>query len=130
MHEREWDQGRWNPEEYAAIKLDQKLSKIGTNGMHNFPFAFPNDRMYSEVFEHSRELRQLGLPVNVHRATLTLLPNMVRVTEVPSRVETRVRPLFRSLCRCTGPRRSEVMILSYSNLLVSFGTGGSCTPGH
>ena len=44
--------------------------------------------MYSNLFEHMRELRRLGLPVNVHTATLTPLPK-ARITEVPSRIETR-----------------------------------------
>ena len=82
--------GSLNPEEYAALKLDGELLKAVKNG--KLPFEHPEDefgrpRIYSAVFEHARELRRMGLPVNLHTATLTPLPIMNEVTEVPSRVE-------------------------------------------
>ena len=79
-HAAVWGRGGFNPEEYAAIWLDQEISKVGNNAMRNFPFEFPNERFYSKVFEQLRELQRLGLPVNLHSATLTLLPNLVWVT--------------------------------------------------
>ena len=55
-HAAGWASGRFTPEEYEAIMLDKRLGDIGTNGIRNFPFEIPEGRMYSKVFEHSREL--------------------------------------------------------------------------
>ena len=72
--------------------------------------------MYSNLFEHMRELRRLGLPVNVHTATLTPLPKLP---------ESKRDPLAHPLSKGTGPLLSKDPNKFYCNLRAFFDTGHS-----
>ena len=79
--------GRYTPEEMRAIDLETIMPAMQGHGFTKRP----DGALYAKIQHHMRDLRKLGLPVNIHTANLTPLPDLhsYEATESPPRLYSR-----------------------------------------